>query len=309
VNMTFDQLDEELQATIITLNDQVWKTNLKQSIINNWLTNFSDDEKENALLLLSNFIYYNNNDIRNLCRYLYLRFRKHLILDLKLTGAKLDTWQSIFSNYKAVLSKTRFIALGDASESGFHMLYNFRKVNHLPVELFSQLYMLEEALEKGDSIDHIVFVDDLIGSGKQTVDFWEYLSSRKSEILKVRNIHYLALFGTESGIRHIENKTNIMVDVIEMFDSSHQVFSNSSMAITANSTRKKCRAMCFKYGKRLFRSHPLGYNNSQLLIGFEHNIPNNTLPIIWSNKKWNPLFERDTKIEKLSQFNENEFGE
>jgi len=44
----------------------------------------------------------------------------------------------------------------------------------------------------------------------------------------------------------------------------------------------------------------LGYDDSQSLIVFPHNTPNNTLPIIWAGNKnekeigvpWNPIWER-----------------
>jgi hypothetical protein len=38
--------------------------------------------------------------------------------------------------------------------------------------------------------------------------------------------------------------------------------------------------------------HPLGHNNSQALIVFAHSTPNNSIPILWSSKKWRPIFER-----------------
>lgn len=307
--ISFDQLDKETQNTVITLNGLVWKKGFTQSVINDWLGNFLDEEKEYALLMLSNFIYYNDEDIRNVCRYLYLRFRKSLILDLKKKGVKLDSWQTIFANYKKELAKTRFLALGRASESGYHVVYNFRKINHLPVDLFCQLYKLEEQISSGTEIDHVVFLDDFIGSGRQTVEFWKYLEERSSNVLSIGKIYYLALFGTEDGIRHIQAKTNLIVEVVERFDSSHKVFSRDSVFLPIASMREKCRKICYKYGKRLNRN-PLGFKNSQLLVGFHHNTPNNTLPIIWaSTKKWKPIFERDIKVESLSKFVEKEFGD
>ena len=75
------------------------------------------------------------------------------------------------------------------------------------------------------------------------------------------------------------------------------------------------REFAHNYGKDLFETynretkkiekHPLGYNNSQSLIVFPHSVPNNTLPIFWSNKnKWYPLFPRsaEAKLSRLKDF-------
>jgi hypothetical protein len=50
--------------------------------------------------------------------------------------------------------------------------------------------------------------------------------------------------------------------------------------------------MVEKYGKKLYKNHMLGYKDSQLLLGLEHNTPNNTLPIFWSEEEWSPIFKR-----------------
>ena len=50
--------------------------------------------------------------------------------------------------------------------------------------------------------------------------------------------------------------------------------------------------------------HALGYNNAQALVSFSYGSPNNTLPIIWSNKdNWIPLLPRFSK-DKISQARE-----
>ena len=70
------------------------------------------------------------------------------------------------------------------------------------------------------------------------------------------------------------------------------------------------REFCYSYGEKLFstynrdnhleETHPLGYNNSQALIVFAYNPPNNTLPIIWSSKNWKPLYPRISQ-QKISE--------
>ena len=52
--------------------------------------------------------------------------------------------------------------------------------------------------------------------------------------------------------------------------------------------------MCVKYGEQW--GDPLGYNDCQMLLGFHHNTPNNTLPIFWREKNWTPIFKRYAKL-------------
>lgn len=67
------------------------------------------------------------------------------------------------------------------------------------------------------------------------------------------------------------------------------------------------RDFAYRYGEAMFRKNtskkiseytgPLGYANSQSLVCFHHTTPNNSLPILWSNriykgKRWFPLFPR-----------------
>ena len=55
--------------------------------------------------------------------------------------------------------------------------------------------------------------------------------------------------------------------------------------------------MVLQLGRELVRQSPLGFGDMGLLVAFSNTIPNNTLPIFWSNgsvaeKPWKPLFPR-----------------
>ena len=55
--------------------------------------------------------------------------------------------------------------------------------------------------------------------------------------------------------------------------------------------------MVLQLGRELVPQVPLGFGDMGLLISFYNTIPNNTLPIFWSNgnvaeKPWKPLFPR-----------------
>ena len=74
--------------------------------------------------------------------------------------------------------------------------------------------------------------------------------------------------------------------------------------------------MCRHYGTDLLPGHELGFDDGQLLIGFFHNVPDNTLPVIWQRQAapipWVPAFQavpkavrrgRDVNIPRENPFN------
>ncbi len=61
---------------------------------------------------------------------------------------------------------------------------------------------------------------------------------------------------------------------------------------------REARQIVEEIGKELEPKHPLGWQNGQLLVTFEHGCPNNILPIFYKRggtyrrKEWRPLFPR-----------------
>ena len=80
----------------------------------------------------------------------------------------------------------------------------------------------------------------------------------------------------------------------------HKAFSPESCYFKDPKQRKRLKGICSKYGELLYPDYPLGYNDSQCLFVFPHNVPNNTLPIIWAGPEseskpgvlWKPLWKR-----------------
>lgn len=60
----------------------------------------------------------------------------------------------------------------------------------------------------------------------------------------------------------------------------------------------KARKIAETIGASLEKRHPLGWEDSEALVVFPDNTPNNTLPILWKagakvdGKEWHPLFPR-----------------
>lgn len=237
-----------------------------------WIKNFEPSEIEYAIKIMENIQYYDDHRIRGIIENLSGKIR------------------AIFGDG---LKDVLFFPLGQSSaSSGSIYLYQYRKELGLSENNFKQEsfnFFLDKNI-------NIVFFDDIIGSGNQASNFFnKYLSNRAAQC------YYFSLIGLEEGLCHVKNNTGFKITI------AGEVLTNQEMAFSENSCvfeekqREVIKQICEKYGNKLFKKHPLGYDNTQGLIVFPHNTPNNTLPIIWASNDnetstaeilWKPLWNR-----------------
>jgi len=142
----------------------------------------------------------------------------------------------------------------------------------------------------------LVFIDDMIGSGHQAMTFArEHLQNIKIDK------YYVALLAFREGYEKLkQSKYFKNVIVHGLLSDENRAFSPNSRIFPDIETRERIKILCEKYGGLIFPKHPLGFDNSQALIVFSHNTPNNTLPIIWASERneaepgyiWYPVWER-----------------
>jgi hypothetical protein len=190
-------------------------------------------------------------------------------------------------------------------------MYYFRQENRLPKTLFSTPFDLfawistdngVQAAIADPNVDTYVFIDDLCGSGQQLEEYSKSVVSPLRQLNPNASFHYYSLFGGVDGLKNIRalGRFDVVETVVEL-DHTFQCFSDTSR-IYANApepfTMDAARLLAKKYGDYLLPASPLGYKDGQLLLGFSHNVPDNTLPIIWydeGDRDWFPLFRRYPK--------------
>jgi hypothetical protein len=289
-------IDEKQKARIINYNKYIWENRLGEKDIEDWLNNFNGKvfsdikEKEIAIDLLKNFLYYNENEIKYLCKTVFLIFKRKKIGEFLMNCSSLGEAEKLFKKY---LEKCRFSHIGRPSESGCFMLYYFRQSNKLPISIF-----LDRWEDITQEIRSILFIDDFLGTGSTAVRFWNnpIVQNLVKEYPDIE-LYYLVIFALKNGIINVKTNTNFNIISSQIFNEEYRIFSNESYVFPKKEKRKIARCICEKYGKYLEgNKYALGYNDSEALLGFHHNIPNNTLPIIWSTKnEWHPLFKREGK--------------
>jgi hypothetical protein len=314
-----DDIFDDLQAKLKTLDETLWERRANWPHVQKWLSQFAsaarleDDEQIQMFFLASHFMYFGVREIRALLRSLFRDLYQYKAVEQIRRRSK-DTKDRdvILSEFRKTLARTRFLGVGNPSESGSHLLYYFRQENRLGKEYFINAdemfsrtgigpFFLTRVKDK--SIDQYVFIDDLCGSGAQAGTY----STSTVRPLKRMNpgvkVAYYALFATTVGldaIRRLECFDDVAA-VVEL-DDSFKCFADPSRIYRNEQphyNKAKAAAICQAYGAKLEPRFPLGWRDGQLLLGFCHNTPDNTLPIIWYDEPegvpWTPLFRRFPK--------------
>ena len=121
------------------------------------------------------------------------------------------------------LDRTKFVALGGPSESGTHILYQFRQENNLPTDAFPNLGELVTGPLNSTStqwvnsgVDRVIFIDDFCGTGQQVGEQGgetvPLLRRAASNVGTELDIWYLTLLATKRGIETVEG-TNLFQHV------------------------------------------------------------------------------------------------
>lgn len=303
-----EEYRESLIRKLKVLNETIWEGRATDPRIYQWLENFDGpsadqgDERLHALYLLRHFMYFGDRQIRALLKALYRDLFKYPIVEqIRRVNGDTDDAMFLLREFEKELQKTRFVGIGNPAESGSHLLYPFRQVNDLRLELFldsTQVVSQNIVSSTGVEINRYVFIDDLCGSGEQAKIYADPILEKLKEINPTAHLAYYLLIATTDGLRKLRentlfNSVNCVIELDETFkcfSPESRYFQPQNDPIDPQFTEKVCR----KYGQKLYPQDPLGGGNAQLLVGFSHNTPDNSLPIFWFDdpqvEPWTPIF-------------------
>lgn len=242
-----------------------------------WLDNFKSDHRELAHELLLRLEYITEQELQDIA------------------DKALQAW---FTKVRPQPGdRILFNPVGDIGKSGTLITYYLQKTptfidfkKHNDVKFLPSEEALWNIIDTGNfSIrSHIVFYDDFGGSGKSVDKYLRKFIGRLAVGGNIISISTLLLFGLSTARKYLTEKWGSFNHILQ--EERHKVFvpRHSPFGIRA----KEIREIAYLYGSRLYQ-YPLGYLNSQALLVFPYGCPNNTIPIIWSNKDdWTPLYPR-----------------
>lgn len=196
------------------------------------------------------------------------------------------------------LSHVYFVGYGYAGSSGQAMLYRYKIANSLrntPIES-NFIYMSDIPRLRLEKDPVILFIDDFMGTGNKAVVLWngEKENEEKTrpglqEIVPTNAKCYLGvIIAYEAGLQKIQGETPISVLPWQIFTEKDRVLSKDSTLFNEEEKR-----LIRDYCNRTGCSFPTGYGDTQSLVVFEHNCPNDSLPILWcESSSWKGLFPR-----------------
>lgn len=320
---TPDDTRAALRDRITVLSERAWENRNTWPSVLAWLNNFDgragidpEIEKLHALFLLSHFLFVGGAETRVLLRAVYRDlFMVPLIQEVRQNLGGSRDCQAVTAGVATALNRTRFLGVGNPSESGVHLLYFFRQENALSKELFLDPAAMFTTIVAPDGttsrtvsnpdIDRYVFVDDVCGTGDTAVEYSKNVLTELASQLPNVKLHYLAMFGVKKGMDRVRQSTRFGANSAAVFelDETYQCLSDRSRILHARPAHidpSTLANVALTYGALICPLHPGGFEGNQLLLGFQHNTPDNTLPIIWGEGSdampWTPAFKRYPKL-------------
>jgi len=266
-----------------------------------WLQNFDDDDLGIAAFLLDKFTFYNQRFSDALLVSSYNSIGDGLSKGPQAPGAN-DLIRSLSSAVLTPISGE----VPNPTDSGFLMCRKARQILEIPEDkIVDHKYAIDHASNNGT----VIFIDDFVGSGDQFLKTWErqYGRSNPRSFSSIQNdidftAIYITLVSTDFGLNNIHrNAPKVAVCVTHVLDQKSVL---SGVINDSGFTESDVETFLLKYSARLQpKEHYIvnnsnylayGYSGLGLLFGFEHSIPDATLPIFWAPgiNDWGTLVER-----------------
>jgi hypothetical protein len=256
-----------------------------------WISQFLPDEILMATKLFCGLRYFDNTAIRE---------------------AWIHVYQSLCERIDASSSVCVF-GLGHGAKSGRLAPYAFRQaVSQLErggsLNLRDPQVFRDLSAADSNPPDVAVFLDDILGTGKQSrgllaayLDRHVWLRSAKRYLCTVT--------GFASSAEDLRTSNPRLVDDLIIgvpLDDGTRAFSLNNPLWRTDAEAACVQRWASQLGSELLststhglnpESDAMGFGNSQAMVVFPYNIPNNTLPIFWargvrSGRHWQALYER-----------------
>ena len=193
--------------------------------------------------------------------------------------------------------------LDPSGKSGHQCQYHYRRVNRIHSKCAVAPDKLVEHLANIAEKPPIIFADDIVGTGGTLKKGFQALLAKMEQAgldIGDYRLYVAVVVGTKLGLEAAEAATGGAISIMPWHLTTDRLhaFSGEAEIFADESDRQAAKEMVEGIGKELEPDHPLGRNNGQLLVLFQHGCPNNTLPIFYKSgrtfrgREWRSLFPR-----------------
>lgn len=264
-----------------------------------WILNFDDVDRRLAALLLDRFTFYNHRFTDSLLVASY-----HSIGDGLPKGPNAPSVGGLLGALPSAAFSPVTGEHPNPTDSGYLLCRKARQLLGIPEDLIVQTHTALDYAYKGRPI---VFLDDFVGSGDQFLTTWNRVTPRGSFADAMATTGFVAIYitlvTTDWGLKVIHRSVpEVAVCAAHVLKCKNTV---AGLVRGGIASAREIRTFLSKYAQRLvpkedyIANNPAylmyGYKKRGLLFGFEHSIPDATLPIFWSpgNNNWEPLVARN----------------
>lgn len=268
-----DLMDECLEKWECIVDDP--KIEKFKEILEDWIKQFSEEYRPFCYKILNNLDYYSNLCVNKLLEKLHE----------KLLGKGID---NKYTAYSAITSDDKRVP-----KSSDLYIQIYKIANHISIQNFvKDIDFL--TLEETRSIKEFVFIDDFSGTGKTIIKFL----SRNIDKLKDKKIYLVLVHAMYEAVNNInkyatENKIfiEIIVNKVTKKFFSEPIFNKDEISDVMQKTLEESVI------KNIPNERIYGYENSQSVVAFHNNTPNNTLGILnHATDIYFPIFPREETI-------------
>lgn len=240
-------------------------------------TNGNKKLKNILLKLIMEYEYYSKSTINKI---------------LEEINEKVDTELNLNSD-ETIYSRIEDDSKIDSSNT---LLEEYKIINEISNNYSHDLAELDH--EDMKSISNVVFIDDIIGTGKTVKSFFDKHYDKLTKvhvyifciIIMSEAKQFLQQYFREKGIN-----CSIVCEKEQKKAFERDVVFGLECEEAENELRKHEENLWRHRGRMI-----LGYNNSQALVSFYRNTPNNTISSFWFNRKqWTGLFPRNSEVPKF----------
>lgn len=235
-----------------------------------WISKIPDEYKELSLILIQNLEYYPQ------------KLTNKLLIELHSRLKELPTISDDNTIYTYIKSKD-----GKTNSSNEYWTM-YRIFNNLNCEIcYENINAITDC--QWNYVENIVFIDDFSGTGQSFIKELQ----KSEERYYGKNIYFIMICIMEDAIEKIKDysqKKNINIFLIYYYMQKKTFTRN---LFNDNMNAKDLLLNLTVYLKIPKQESPLGFNESESLVAFHNNTPNNTLPVIrYDTEEYTSLFPR-----------------